>query len=644
MELANTGRRYDGIVPGDARDRLRRAAVKLSAWRGAISLRSKLLIVGLLGAAGAAWVGYETANNPRAGPTDVAVLLRVAIIVALVLGGLFAYASRPQRPMGRVLIIAGLFSCIWLLNGSREELDFTVGLVASSLAPGLFSYLILAFPSGRIRARPDRRFIMTTTAVMVLAWLLAFLAHREPISHTALLHGPYHGLNIFFLGRPDADEVLAWIVRADWLIITAGTALLVVRRASRANRHSQLLLSPIVAIVVAQLSLLAAFILADAVHSRSTAIIRTAYVATAAALPAAIFLGLAMQRLSLGHVLARFVTTLGATSAYDVQSAMASTLNDPALKIFYRRNDSIGLADADGAPLSQSERDGRRQTLVQSGGRTLAVIDFDASLSDQEEYIQATGKSAVLWLEQQRLAAELAVSKSSLEDSRARLATTADEERRRIQRDLHDGAQQHLIGMHMKLALALEAIEEDPARCAVLLAEIGDDMGQTASDLRSLGADVFPPTLREHGLLDALKSAIRRMGIDVRLDAYGLSRHSGEIETQLYFVCLEALQNIGKHGGPGVTATLRMWEVERLLYLELRDTGGGFDPGRVETGSGLSNMRARLYAIHGRLTIASSNGGGTVIRAIVPIRRGSEKEPDEYSAEGPETICEAGAI
>ena len=640
----------DRAVNGRARERtlrgawkrLSRAAVELPALLGSISVRIKLLVVGLLAAAGAASVAIETAGNPSAAPEHVAVPLRLLIIVALVLSGMFAYASRSQRPMGRLLIIAGLFSCVWLLNGSREEPAFTVGLVASGLASGLFCSLALAFPSGRIESALERRFILTTTAVMALGWLVAVLALGGPIIQTPLLPAPTSGSPTLSLGVPHAREVLAWVLRADWLIMSAGTALLVARRARRANRHTRLLLSPLVAIVGAQLSLLAAFTLAVAADAPSS-IIRTAYVATAAALPLALFLGLARQRLSLGRVLARFVSALGTASTNDVQSAMASTLNDPALKVFYPRNGSAELVDADGARPSRIERDGRRQTPVQSGGRTLAVVDFDASLSDQEEYIQATAKSAVLWLEQQRLAKELAASKSSLEDSRAHLASTADEERRRIQRDLHDGAQQHLIGMHMKLELAVEAMQDDRARCAALLAEIGDEMGQTADDLRSLAANVFPPTLTEHGLLDALRSAIRRMGLDVRLQASGLGRHSGEIETQLYFVCLEALQNISKHAGPGVTATLRIWEAKRSLYVELRDTGRGFDSARVNPGSGLSNMHARLYALHGHLRVDSRSGAGTVIRAVVPIRAGGTG-PGEYSVEGRRTPSGAQAM
>ncbi|HEV2980770.1 MAG TPA: histidine kinase [Solirubrobacteraceae bacterium] len=629
------------MPPGQTRKPRWRVAARSAAKQGAIPLHTQLLVLGLLGALGAAWVGEEAGKSPSVSPTHVAVLPRVTIIVALVLSGLFAYASRRQRRMGRLLIIAGLFSCAWLLNGSREEAAFTVGLVASGLLPGAFCYLMLAFPTGRVESRPERRFVITTTTVVALAWLLGVLSYRQPIVHAPFLHSPQAGANALYLGLQGPHQLLTTVVRAGWLIVAAGTALLVARRARRSNRHSRVLLWPMVAIAAVQALLFAAFLAADAAGAGVAPAIGTAYLATLAALPLAIFLGLAMQRLSLGGVLARFVTGLGSRSADDMQAAMARTLNDPELKIFYRRTTSTAMLDSDGIELPRLQRDGRRRALVHGGGRTIAVVEFDASLSEQEEYIQATATSAVLWLEKERLATELAASKGSLEASRARLARAADAERLRIQRDLHDGAQQHLIGMHMKLEVAVETMEEAPARSAALLAEIGEELGQTAEDLRSLAANVYPPSLREYGLLDALRSAIRRMGADVRVEAHGVNRHPREVETQLYFVCLEALQNMVKHGGPGVTATLRMWESKRWLLVELRDAGVGFDPERVDSGSGLRNMQDRLHTIGGHLTVRPGVDSGTLIWAVVPIRRTAEDRSDQSPLEALQATGEA---
>jgi signal transduction histidine kinase len=631
----------------ELRDQPRQAAhgiAKRALGAGAVSPRIQWLAVVALGAAGAAWVGYQTATNPRAGPPHAAVLLRVAIILTLILSGLYAHVSRNQRSMGRLLLVAGFFSCLWLLNGSSGQIAFSVGFLASGLAPGLFCYLMLAFPSGRVKSRLERRFIMTSTGIMAFVWALAVFSQSQPVLSTPLLRCAPHCPNALSLGLPDAHDGLAVLLRTAWLVIAAGTALLVVRRARRATAHFRLLLLPMVAVAVANALLIPAFMISKLDHWQSATALGVAYVATALAIPLAIFVGLAMERLSLGGVLAQFVAALGTPPGQNVQSAMASTLNDPKLRIFYRRGGSAEFVDADGEPLLEpSEGGDRRQTVIESAGQALAVVDFDANLSDQEDFIKATGKSAAIWLEKERLAAELAASMSSLEASRVRLARTADEERRRIQRDLHDGSQQHLIAMHLKLELALEAIAADPARCARLLAEIGEEMGETASDLRSLTSDVFPPTLREYGLVDALRSAIRRMGIRARLEAHGVGRQPAETETQVYFVCLEALQNMSKHGGPGATATLRLWQDKRRLYFVLRDSGVGFDPEAVEAGRGLLNMRDRLEAVGGRLRIRSSDGCGTAIGGVVPVRRPTKGGHQEPTFAPPRARIEAGA-
>ena len=176
-------------------------------------------------------------------------------------------------------------------------------------------------------------------------------------------------------------------------------------------------------------------------------------------------------------MLAQFVAALGSVPAEKLQSTLAVALNDPSLRIYYGRGPRDRCGEAARKRLSQAAGEDRRLAVVESDPDAVAIIDYDASLGDQLDFIRAVAKSAAIWLAREERTSELATSKRRLEASRGRLSKMADEERQRIQRDLHDGAQQHLIAMHLKLEMALEAIEE-PSRCANLLAEIGQEMGE----------------------------------------------------------------------------------------------------------------------------------------------------------------------
>ena len=237
-------------------------------------------------------------------------------------------------------------------------------------------------------------------------------------------------------------------------------------------------------------------------------------------------------------------------------------------------------------------------------------------------------RGIALWIEKERLAADLMASvrdleasRRDLEASRRRITRAADEERRRIQRDLHDGAQQHLIGMHVKVALALEFSRSDPSRCRRLLEELDEQIAMTVNDLRSLASGVFPVVLTEYGLVTALTAELRRTPIPVRLETAGVGRHPPQVEAAVYFCCLEAIQNVGKHAGRGAQATLRLFQNHKQLGFELRDCGTGFDVDFASPGSGLHNMRDRLESCGGRLTVESRPGRGTLVVGVVPIQR-----------------------
>ncbi|OBG00683.1 hypothetical protein A5773_04110 [Mycobacterium sp. 852014-52450_SCH5900713] len=206
----------------------------------------------------------------------------------------------------------------------------------------------------------------------------------------------------------------------------------------------------------------------------------------------------------------------------------------------------------------------------------------------------------------------LAEHATELAASRARLIAAADSERRRLERDLHDGAQQDLVALAVLLQLARTA---DRDRCETLLVEASQLLQTAIAEIRRIAHGIYPPLLVSGGLAQALPAAAAHAPIPVDVYLQGLGRYSTSIEGALYYCTTEALQNSAKHGGPDTKATIAANAGDRTLTLTISDTGFGFDP--ATTGTGLTNMTDRLAAIGGDLEIDTAPGRGTRITATV---------------------------
>lgn len=206
-----------------------------------------------------------------------------------------------------------------------------------------------------------------------------------------------------------------------------------------------------------------------------------------------------------------------------------------------------------------------------------------------------------------------------LRASRARIVATADAERRKIERNLHDGAQQHLVALAVNLRLARDIIAEDAAAGAELLEALADGVKDTIQELRDLAHGIYPPLLMDSGLPEALKAAGNRSPLEVTVDTDGVGRYPTEVEAAVYFCCLEALQNAAKHA-PGSRVEVRVRAVEDpvALTFEVSDDGPGFDVAAARAGHGYVNMTDRLGAIGGTVTWESSPGEGARVRGSIP--------------------------
>ena len=209
-----------------------------------------------------------------------------------------------------------------------------------------------------------------------------------------------------------------------------------------------------------------------------------------------------------------------------------------------------------------------------------------------------------------------------LQASRARIVAASDASRRQIERNLHDGAQQHLVALAVNVRLARKLAETDPKASAEILDQLGDGLKEAVQELRALAHGIYPPLLVDRGIEEALNSAATRAALPTDLEASGLSRYGAEQEAAVYFCCMEALQNAGKYAGDRATAKIRVWEEETALCFEVSDTGVGFDPAAVAgagKGAGFVNMSDRVGAIGGTVAITSQPGQGTTISGRLPL-------------------------
>ena len=215
---------------------------------------------------------------------------------------------------------------------------------------------------------------------------------------------------------------------------------------------------------------------------------------------------------------------------------------------------------------------------------------------------------------------ELRSQAAELRESRARIVASGDAERRRLERDIHDGAQQNLAALAIELRLAHDRIATDPAAAAHMLEELNAQVQTTISELRELAHGIYPPLLADGGLGPALAAAAGRSPLDVDVDVRTDDRFDQNTEAAVYFCCLEALQNSAKHA-PGANVSLRVWCDGSLLCFQVVDDGPGFDPETTPRGQGLVNMTDRLGAIGGSIRWHSRPGDGAAVSGSVPLAR-----------------------
>ena len=588
-------------------------------------LRPAVVQTALFGAGLAAAAGVAAAHSPYLQHSAVHGVLYGVLIAAMTTVACVALHRGIERRLWLVLLTLALYSTTTLDTLAAPGLD-AVGQIAWAAVLVVAVYILLSFPEGRLPDRVARGVVAATAAGAVLVWgaLLATAERLPEFMPSASCHAgcPRNPVRILGAGATvgDALAVASWSLTAGALIAVAVALTFRMRTAPAIGRRTT---SPILLAVLAVAGTFAAAAVARAGGAAPATLERLGWLSTATTLtiPCAFLAGMLGARVFAGGALERLVARLTAgTRDLDARCVLADALGDPSLTVAFWRPQRSEYVDAGGQPVQPpAGATGRSTTIVRQDGDPLAMIVHDAALDAEPGLVGAAGGAALMMLENARLEADLRASVADLRASRARLASAADAGRREIERNLHDGAQQRLVALRMRLADAeAQVVSDDELRRS--LGELGADTEATIDELRSLAHGVYPAVLIDHGLASALTSVAVRAPMAVHVGVGLEGRLAPEIEAAIYFCCLEAIQNAAKHAGTGATVTVSVQAHPGRVAFEIRDDGIGFDVDDVHGGHGLTNLHDRVAAVGGDVHIASGHGAGTTVSGDVPTR------------------------
>jgi signal transduction histidine kinase len=594
-----------------------------------------LAIAAAAGVAACVVTAIVTASGVTSDAVGLEVAARVAMVGIPIAVGLYAWRRRASARFGRNLTLVSFGWFVAYLSASDDSLIYSAGRVAGWFAEVGLVYLVLSFPSGRLRDPIDRALVAASVAVAAVLYLPTALltdGYVVPAQFTSCTEGcPGNAFQVT-ASEPGFVEALERplreVITIFLFLAVAGRLALRIRRASPLLRRT---LAPVLVVAVARL-LVVVIALAARKSEGATDLMVAAIWMLGAAIPVmalAFLVGLLRWRLFVGAALERLSARgIAHASPAELRRALADAFDDPQLQILYWLPDGAGgWLDADGRPVTPpSPGAGRRLTEIREDGQRVAALVHDKALRDERAFIEAGAGFALATLENQRRAARTAALLREVDESRARIAASADAERRRIERDLHDGAQQRLVALRIRIGLAAELLAEDHARGAEMLASLGPDVEAALDEVRALARGVYPAPLVDRGLVEALRAAGTQSPLPVAVTAEHGRRYPSTIESASYFCCLEAMQNAAKHATGATRVTITVADTDGDLRLEVADDGPGFDVRATNGGAGLLNMRDRARAVGGELTIDSQPGRGTRVIATIPLPAGAADE------------------
>jgi signal transduction histidine kinase len=527
--------------------------------------------------------------------------------------GLLAWQRRPDNRFGALMVALGYAYCLSGLIVSTEPWSFIFGLHLIALPYAILLHILVAFPTGRLHGRGERALVWAAYLTATVIWWALML-----IEDTGRVGLPPNHLLV--ASEPDLFETLANVRLGIVVGLIALAGAVIVRRWDEASRAQRRALAPVYLSGGLVLVLYAVWSVTGiaGVDQDVQENLERARVVALALVPFAFLAGLLRSRVAGAAAVSALVASLGDSGGRRgrLRDALADALGDPSLELAFWLPERGGWVTEGGAPVAlPGDGSTRTSTTIEHEGRPLATIVHDVSLAEQGDLVRAVGGAASLALENERLDAELRANLHELRASRARIVESADAARRRIERDLHDGAQQQLVAILLALRMARARLDDDPAAAAEVLDATTRDLAAAIDELRELARGIHPAVLSDRGLGPALDGLAGRLALPVEIGSMPSERLPEKVEAAAYFVVAEALTNVARYA-EATHARIDVTRDDGHVTVAIADDGvGGADPAK---GSGLRGLADRVAALDGRLEVDSEAGRGTTVRAVIP--------------------------
>jgi signal transduction histidine kinase len=537
--------------------------------------------------------------------SQIQLVLLEWISVAYILVGLVAWFRRPESRLGMLMIAGGFAIGLSTLQFEHQDQLYTAGAVFDILPAAIFLHVFLAFPDGRLRSRFER---------VLVGGAYASALGLQLVKMALDAMGPDNLLVISTqTGAAGVVEKVQLLSLSAACLAGIGVLAGRQRHGGRPRRRAVALLIDSFAVGLLLVAVVFAIGEFEVFGAVFRPIQRTMLVVIGLS-PVVFLIGLLDVRLARSAVGDLMLELRPDLAAADLQNALARALRDPSVTLAYWLPGFKSYVDLDGRPVEVPDRRGRATTLIDRDGTHVAALLHDPALDDERDLLDAVTATAGIALENARLHAELKARLEELQGSRARVIAAGQRERQRLERNLHDGAQQRLIALSLELSLLEQRLRDNPEAQA-RVDQARSEIARSLEELRDVASGIHPAVLSGHGLEVALESMVARAPVPVRLRVDLAGRLQEPHEVAAYYVVSESLANIGKHAQASA-ATVEVARRNGQVVVEVVDNGiGGAD---TERGTGLRGLADRVESLGGRLRVWTPVGGGTRVRADIP--------------------------